>query len=149
MGYISGISMNDYDELTKLRESVERYEHLIRSSPFAIGILRSENFHIATANQAIIDIWGKGWEIMGKSYFEALPELEAQGFRDVFGAVYKTGIPFNAVETPVSIVQNGEMQLKYYNFLLYAQRNMQGDVDGIGIIAAEVTSQALFNKQMQ
>ena len=133
----------------KLLESVERYEHLIKSSPFAIGILRSEKLNIRTANQAIIDIWGKGWEIMGKSYFEALPELAEQGYREVFGAVYKTGIPFNAVETPVNILQNGKMQLKYYNFLLYAQRNIQGEVDGIGIIATEVTSQALFNKQIQ
>jgi PAS domain S-box-containing protein len=137
------------DELNKLRESVEQYENLIRSSPFAIGILRTEKLIITTANQAIVEIWGKGWEIMGKSYFEALPELADQGYREVFGAVYNTGVPFNAVETPVNILQNGKMQLKYYNFLLYAQRNMQGEVDGIGIIATEVTSQALFNKQIQ
>ncbi|MDP9042509.1 MAG: PAS domain-containing protein [Bacteroidota bacterium] len=133
----------------RIRESIERYEHLIVSSPSAIGILRSENLIISTANQAIIDIWGKGWEIMGKSYFEALPELAEQGYRQVFEEVYKTGKPFNAVETPVNILQNGHMQLKYYNFLLYAQRNIYGEIDGIGIIATEVTSQALFNKQIK
>ena len=41
------------------------------------------------------------------------------------------------------------MTLKYYNFLLYAQRNFNGDIDGIGIIATEVTSQALLNKQIK
>ncbi len=133
----------------KIRESAERYDHLITSSPSAIGILRSENLIITTANQAIIDIWGKGWEIMGKSYFEALPELAEQGYRQVFAEVYKSGIPFNAVETPVIINQQGKMQLKYYNFLLYPQRNINKEIDGIGIIATEVTSQALFNKQIK
>ena len=133
----------------KIRESEERYHNLIISSPFAIGILKGENLVITTANQAIIDIWGKDWEIMGKAYFEALPELAEQGYKEVFSEVYKTGKPFNAVETPVHIVQNGEMSLKYYNFLLFPQRNLNQEIDGIGIIATEVTSQALFNKQIK
>jgi PAS domain S-box-containing protein len=133
----------------EIRQSVERYHHLIVSSPSAIGILRGEDLVITTANQAIIDIWGKGWDILGKSYFEALPELAEQGYRQVFGQVYKTGAPFHALETPVNILQEGKMQLKYYNFLLYAQRNIRGEIDGIGIIATEVTSQAIFNKQIK
>jgi len=133
----------------KLRESVDRYHYLITSSPSAIGILTTEKLIITTANQAIIDIWGKGWQIMGRSYFEALPELAQQGYGDIFNQVYKTGVPFNAIETPVQIVQNGKMQLKYYNFLLYPQRDLNGDIDGIGIMATEVTTQALFNRQIQ
>jgi PAS domain S-box-containing protein len=133
----------------QIRQSVERYHHLIVSSPSAIGILRGEDLVITTANQAIIDIWGKGWGIMGKSYFEALPELAEQGYRQVFAEVYKTGVPFHAIETAVDILQEGKMRLKYYNFLLYAQRNIKGEIDGIGIIATEVTSQAIFNKQIK
>ena len=133
----------------RISESVERYEHLIISSPSAIGILKGKDLVITTANQAIIDIWGKGREIMGKPYFEALPELAEQGYREVFARVYQTGEPFNAVETPVEILQNGKMQLRYYNFLLYAQKNIHGEIDGIGIIATEVTSQALLNKQIK
>ena len=133
----------------QIKESEERYHHLIISSPSAIGILKGENLIITTANEAIIQIWGKGREIMGKAYFEALPELAEQGYKEVFAEVFRTGKPFNAVETPVNILQNGEMKLKYYNFLLYAQRNFNGDIDGIGIIATEVTSQALLNKQVK
>jgi len=133
----------------QIKESEERYHHLIISSPSAIGILKGENLIITTANEAIIEIWGKGREIMGKAYFEALPELAEQGYKEVFAEVFRTGKPFNAVETPVNILQNGEMKLKYYNFLLYAQRNFNGDIDGIGIIATEVTSQALLNQQVK
>jgi len=133
----------------KIHESTERYHHLITSSPSAIGILKGENLIITTANDAIIEIWGKGKEIMGLPYFDALPELVEQGYQEVFANVYKTGEPSNSIETPVSILQNGKKQLRYYNFLLYPQRNLQGDIDGIGIIATEVTTQAIFNKQIQ
>jgi two-component system, chemotaxis family, CheB/CheR fusion protein len=132
-----------------IKESEERYHNLIISSPSAIGVLQGEDFVITTANDAIIEIWGKGREIMGKKYFEALPELAAQGYNEVFAEVYKTGNPYYALETPVNILQNRKMELKYYNFLLYAQKNALGQTDGVGIIATEVTSQALFNKKIQ
>ena len=154
-GQVSGIiaTVQDVTERvvarSRIEESEKRYHHLIYSSPSAIGILYGENLVITIANDAIIEIWGKGKEIMGKAYFEALPELADQGYKEVFAEVYKTGIPFNAVETPVNILQNGKMQLKYYNFLLYPQRNIQGEIDGIGIIATEVTSQAVLNAQIK
>ena len=137
------------EAIQKIKESEERFYNLIFSSPSAIGILQGEDFIITIANDAIIDIWGKGREIIGKPYFEALPELAEQGYQEVFDNVYKTGIPFNAIETAVNIFQNGKMERRYYNFLLYPQKNIHGNIDGIGIIATEVTSQAVFNKQIQ
>ncbi len=133
----------------ELEESEKRYHNLIYSSPSAIGILYGEDHIISIGNDAIIAIWGKGKDIIGKPYFEALPELVEQGYKEVFDEVYKTGIPFQAIETPVELVQDGKKTLKYYNFLLYAQKNIMGSVDGIGIIATEVTSQALLNLKVQ
>ncbi len=133
----------------KIRESEQRYHHLIYSSPFAIGILYGEDLVITIGNEPIIEIWGKGKDIIGKKYFEALPELAEQGYKEVFAQVYKTGIPFNAIETPVNILQDGVMTLKYYDFLLYPQRNVNGEVEGIGIIATEVTSRAILNNKIK
>lgn len=132
-----------------LEESEQRYHQLIHSSPSAIGILYGEDLVITIANEPIIAIWGKGKEIIGKKYFEALPELAEQGYKEVFAKVYKTGMPFNAVETPVQIFQNGVTTLKYYNFVLYPQRNIKNEIVGIGIIATEVTSQALLNNTIK
>jgi hypothetical protein len=154
-GRVSGViaTVNDVTERVwarkKIEESEARYHNLIYSSPSAIAILYGKDMVITIANDAIIELWGKGKSILGQPYFEALPELIGQGYPEVFNRVYQTGVPFNAVETPVSMVYNGVMQLKYYNFLLYAQKNFNGEVDGIGIIATEVTSQALLNKQIQ
>ena len=133
----------------KMQESIERFHNLIYSSPSAIGILYGEDLVITIANDAIIEIWGKGKEIIGKAYFEALPELAEQGYDLVFAEVYTTGQPYHAIETPVYILQDGEMTLKYYNFILYPQKNIEGETEGIGIIATEVTSQALLNNKIK
>lgn len=133
----------------KIEESEQRFHNLIFSSPSGIGILYGEDMVITIANEPIIEIWGKGKEIIGKKYFEALPELAEQGYREIFESVYKTGIPFNAIETPVQILQNGKDTLKYYNFILYPQRNINKEIIGIGIIASEVTSQALINNNIK
>jgi signal transduction histidine kinase/CHASE3 domain sensor protein len=133
----------------EIEESVQRFHNLIYTSPSAIGILNGEDLRITIGNEPIIKIWGKGKEIIGKPYFEALPELAEQGYREVFAQVYKTGIPFNAIETPVHILQDGVATLKYYNFILFPQRNIENQVDGIGIIATEVTSQALLNNTVK
>lgn len=123
----------------KIEESENRYHNLIHSSPFAIGILKGPDLVITTGNDAILQIWGKGKTVFGKPYFEALPELAEQGYRKVFNKVYTTGIAENFVETPVQILQEGKMTQKYYNFLLYPQRDPAGEIEGVGIIASEVT----------
>ncbi len=154
-GKISGIivTVNEVSEKVHARKKIEEneshYHNLISSSPSAIGILHGEEMIISIANEAILKIWGKGKEIIGQSYFEALPELAEQGYREIFTQVYKTGMPFNAAETLVEILQNGENILKYYNFLLFAQRNINNEIDGIGIIATDVTSQTLLNKKIK
>jgi len=152
---VSGITIIGYDVTEQviakreIEESELRFRNLIYTSPSAIGILLGEDLVITTANEPIIEIWGKGKEIMGKKYFEALPEMAEQGYKEVFNQVYKTGIPFNAIETPVNILQNGVTTLKYYNFILYPQKNINGEINGIGIIATEVTSQAKYNLQIK
>jgi PAS domain S-box-containing protein len=133
----------------KVEDSEKRYHHLIQSSPSAIGILKGKDLVITIANDAIMQIWGKGKNVFGKKYFEMMPELAEQGYEEVFKTVYTTGVPFNAIETPVTISQDGEMRLRYYNFYLFPQKDLNGSIDGLGIIANEVTSQALTNKQIK
>ncbi len=133
----------------QIKESEERYSQLIVSSPSAIAVLKGSEFEIATANDAIKEIWGKGKEVIGKKYFELLPELVEQGYPAIFKDVYDTGVPFNAMESPVNFHQSGILKLRYYNFIIYAQRNPMGQIDGIGIIATEVTSQAEMNNKIR
>ena len=137
----------------KIEESEERYYNLIHSSPFAIAVLGGEDIIddiiITTANKTIIEIWGKGDDVIGKKYFDVLPELAEQGFKEIIAQIYRTGIPFSANESPIYFLLNGEKILKYFNFTFYPQRTSNNEVNSIGLIATEVTSQALLNNKIR
>ncbi len=133
----------------KIEESEIRYDNLIQSSPFAIGLLHGKDLIITAVNKAMINFLGKGSDIIGKSYFELMPELADQGYREVFNEVYATGKSFNAVETAVNILRNGKMDTQYYNFLLFPQPNINNEIDSMGIIASEVTETAVFHQQLK
>ncbi len=133
----------------KIEQSEEQYFNLIHSSPSAIAILEGEEAIITIANNAIIEIWGKGNDVIGKKYFDILPELEEQGFKEIIVQIYHTGIPFNANERPVYFLQNGEKTLKYFNFTFYPQRTTDNKVNGIGLVGTDVTSEALLNNKVR
>ncbi len=147
------LSIKDVTEEVSVRKKVEesekRFHNLVYSSPAAICILAGEDMVITTANKAMIKIWGKDKGIIGKKYFEALPEMVEQGYLEIFARVYKTGRPFDAVETPIRFLQNREPAWNYYNFVVYPQRNVNNEIEGIGIIAFEVTSRALTNQSIK
>lgn len=130
----------------KINESEKRFQNLIYSSPSAIGILEGEDFRITIANKPIVEFFGKGEDVIGKKIFEVLPELEEQGYRRIFTSVYTSGVAYNSIETPLQIIKNGKAELRYYNLILYPQYDMNDQIGGIGIIASDVTSQALINK---
>ena len=133
----------------KIVESEHRYQQMIYSSPYLIAILKGENLVIEIANDAIIDSWAKGKNIIGKSLLAVLPEIANQGFDVILSNVFKTGISFQAHEMPVNLLRKGVLELTYYTFVYQAQKNVAGVIDGISIIAHEVTPQVIINKQIK
>lgn len=133
----------------RLLESEHRLRNMIYSSPSLIAILKGENFIVEIANDAILDVWGKGYDVIGKPFLEVLPEIVEQGFGELLNQVYTTGIPFNAFEMPVVIVKNGVEKLGYFNFGYQAQRDINGQIESIAILATDVTQQAELNQKVQ
>jgi PAS domain S-box-containing protein len=125
----------------KIEESEHRYHNLIYTSPYMIAIFKGKDSIIEIANDAIIETWGKGKDNIGKSLFEVLPEAVEQGFDKLIQQVYETGEPYYAYESPVTLIRNGKQQQMHYNFIYQAQRNVQGEIEGVAILANEVTPQ--------
>lgn len=104
---------------------------------------------IEIANDAILKSWGKDKRIIGKSIFSVMPEIVAQGFDKHLLNVYKTGVPYHSYETPVTLNRHGKKELIYYSFVYQPQRNVNGEIEGVAIIANEVTPQAILNKKIK
>ena len=132
-----------------IEESEKRYQNLIYSSTSMICILKGEEFIIEIANDAILETWGKGKDVMGKSLLKVLPEIIEQGFGEILYNVYTTGKPYHAYEMPVRLLRHGKMELSYYTFVYEPLRNISGETEGLTIIANEVTPQAELNKKIK
>jgi PAS domain S-box-containing protein len=133
----------------KIEESELRYHNLIHSSTSLVAILDGEEMIIKIANDAILQSWDKGREIIGKPLFSVLPEIVEQGFDQRLREVYTTGKPFYAYELPVHLVRHGKKELVYYTFVYQPQRNFNGDIEGVAIIASEVTPQAIYREKIK
>lgn len=147
------LSIEDISERKKteieLKESEHRLREMIHSSNSLIAILRGPDMIIEIANDAIKKVWGKGFDVEGTSLFDLLPEIVDQGMPEIFRNVYETGEVFVAQESPIMHTKDGKMILGYFDFMYQAQRDSNGNIEGVSIIANEVTNQALLNKKIK
>jgi len=113
-----------------------------------MAILKGEDMVIQNANSTILESWGKGKDVIGKSLFVVLPEILEQGIHTILLNVFKTGIPFHAYEMPVNVIRHGVLEPSFYTFVYQAQRNLQNEINGVAIIANEVTQEVLFRDKL-
>lgn len=134
---------------SKLEETRHRHEEMIYSSPSLIAILEGPEFILSIANDAFLKHLGEVENIIGTPYLEAVPELEEQGLGEILRKVYRTGEPNYVHEMPVNVTRNGKQELSYYNFVYQAQRDLKGGIEGVAILANEVTVQAELSKAIK
>jgi PAS domain S-box-containing protein len=133
----------------RLDEGEYRFQEMVHSSTSLIAILQGKDFIISIANDAIINQWGKGFDVIGKPFLKTLPELETQGIGTLLQKVFTTGEPYHAYEMPIHLEHQGQLSLDYYSFTYQAQRNIDKEIIGVAIIATKVTPQALLHLQIK
>lgn len=133
----------------KLEKSEQEIRSLIESSPFPIGVYVGREMYIHLANQNILDVWGKGNDVIGKRYSEILPELGNQQIFEQLDSVYTTGIPFHAKNQRVDLVVDGRLQSFYFNYSFTPLFDAAGNVYGVMNTAAEVTDLNLAKQRIE
>jgi PAS domain S-box-containing protein len=123
----------------KLEESENKIRTLVDSAPFPIGVYEGREMRITMLNQAIIDAWGKGSDLIGKTYSDVLPELENQDIYPQLDRVFTTGIPFHARNQRVDLVVDGQARTYYFNYSFTPLFDGNGKVYGVMNTAADVT----------
>lgn len=133
----------------KMEESEQRARSIVESAPFPIGVYIGREMRISLANQAIIDVWGKGNDVIGKLYSEILPELDNQEIFGQLDNVFTQGKAFHARNQRVDIVVEGRLQAFYFNYSFTPLFDSEGNVYGVMNTAAEVTDQALARHKIE
>ncbi|WP_428331496.1 PAS domain-containing protein [Mucilaginibacter sp.] len=144
------ISRESLEQLViELADSENKTRNIIQAAPFPIGVYTGREMRIAFANKAIMDVWGKGDEVVGQLYAEILPELDNQEVFKQLDEVFTTGKPFSARNQRIDLVVNGEMTTFYFNYDFTALTNEAGEVYGVMNTAADVTDVILAKQQLE
>lgn len=132
-----------------LEESERRISSVVDSAPFPIGVYTGKEMRILLANQNIIDVWGKGNDVIGKRYAEILPELENQEIFAQLDGVFTSGIPFHARNQRVDIINDGELKSYYFNYSFTPIFDKEGKIYGVMNTAADVTDLYLAKQELE
>ena len=149
-GYLSSsIDITERKEAEeKFNISRDRLHSVVASAPFPIGVYVGREMRIALVNQSIVDVWGKGSNVVGKTYFEVLPELENQGIYPKLQNVFDTGQPYHARNQRVDLVVDGRLQPFYFNYSFTPLFDNEGKVYGVMNTAADVTDLTVATLQV-
>ena len=130
----------------RMEQAVDSARASLMEAPAAVGILRGSDLTIEFANPGILKVWGRTSDVIGKPLLDSMPELRGQGFDDLLVNVMRTGTPFIANETPCKLMRDGKLETVYFNFSYTPTRNAHDVIDGVSIIAFDVTPSAVARK---
>lgn len=111
---------------------------LLRSND-ATAIYTSEDLHIELVNDAMLNIWGKGPQVRGMRFEDALPEMAGQPFTELLKNVWRTGESYEAKDTRADLVVDGELRSFYFDFKYQAIHDETGATNCILHTATEVS----------
>lgn len=112
---------------------------ILSQSSGATAVYTGPELKIQLVNDAMLAIWGKDPSIHGKTFEEALPEMEGQPFTGLLKNVWATGKTYEAHDTPATLEINGEMVTSYFDFIYKPILNKEGEVYCILHTATDVT----------
>lgn len=134
---------------SKVEESEQKIRQLVENAPFPIGVYVGKEMRIELANESIIKIWGKGPDVIGKTYTEILPELkDAPIFKQV-QTVYETGQSFHSQNTRIDILVDNVLKTSYFNYSFTPLYDINGKVYGVMNTAVEITDLFLAKQKIE
>jgi len=128
----------------RLQEQQARYLSLFAQAPVAIARFRGPLHVVELVNPLMCQLWGRRPEqLLGKPLLEASPELAGQGFDELLSGVFHSGVAYAATQTPARLDRAGDGTLEtfYFNFVYEPMRDEEGVIDGVAVVAVDVTSQ--------
>lgn len=117
-------------------------------SPGATAVYDTAMIRIAFANRAMLEIWGRGEEIIGQDLEITFPEFKTQGFTEILKNVWVTGKIYEAKACPVNITIKGVTELKYFDFT-YQAIVEDGNTIAIVHTAADVSARLRALKKVE
>jgi len=131
------------------RLSSQELLEILSMSENATAIYTTDDIIIQTANDAMIQFWGKDRSVIGKPLEEAVPELRGQPYIEILKEVWRTGKTFEAKDAPAELSADGELQTYYFNFKYRAILTTSGNTYCILHTAVNVTENIKSKRRLE
>ncbi|MCO5177287.1 MAG: ATP-binding protein [Thermomicrobiales bacterium] len=123
---------------------------MLMQAPTPFCVLSGPDHVFTLANPAYEQVSGTS-DLQGKSFIEAFPDLEVQGFRELLDRVYETGEPFVGHEIAARFRRDvtGTSLTSYFNFVCQPIRDQAGAVSDLFVQVDDVTDQVLAQRALE
>jgi PAS domain S-box-containing protein len=131
--------------------NVERaqLQSLFNLAPGFVAVLIGKNHVFQMVNDAYSQLVGHR-NVIGKSLWEALPEVVDQGFEAIMDSVLESGQPLVLRSQKVSLQRtpNGPLEDRYLDLLYHPIRSVEGKVNGILAQGYDITEMRETNRRL-
>ncbi|MEN2401488.1 PAS domain S-box protein [Flavobacterium sp. MC2016-06] len=134
---------------SKVEESEQKVRELVENAPFPIALYVGKEMIVELANDSIIKIWGKGNDVIGKSFKDVVPELNNQLVFEQINEVLTTGKSFHTKNTPLDLTVDGKLHTYYFNYSLTPIYDVKGNIYGVMNTGVDLTDLNLAKKKIE
>ncbi len=154
-GRIAGILNQGHEVTDRILAERRRAEELVRQrkmfeqAPGFITILAGPEHRFEFVNQSYTRLFGER-DYIGKTIYEAFPELGGQGFYEWLDAVYTTGERLVHQRTPIQLSHpDAPCEVRYLDFIYEPLHDDAGQVTGIFCEGYDVTEAHLSRAALE
>ncbi|RYE31726.1 MAG: PAS domain-containing sensor histidine kinase [Sphingobacteriaceae bacterium] len=130
-------------------QSSYRFHHLIKHAPVAIGVFTGWDMVIESANDALLELWGKDKTIVGLPMLKALPEIEKLNYINLLRDVMTTGKPNYGYEMQSHLYSRCYQKEAYFNYSYTPVTEPDGKINQVLAVAHNVTAQVIAKKELE
>jgi len=134
---------------SKVEESEQKIRQLVENAPFPIAVYAGKEMRIELANESIIKVWGKGSDVIGKTYTELLPELKDEPIFKQVETVYETGEPFHSKNSEINLIVDNVLKTSYFDYSFTPLYDISGKVYGVMNTGVEITDLFLAKHKIE
>jgi PAS domain S-box-containing protein len=117
----------------------DRFNKFLNQAPEGIAILSGEHLSFELVNSKYQELFPER-NLLGRPYFDAIPELRGSDIYDALQKVYDHGVSESFDNHLVSLSANGNgVENRYFTFTFVPRFDQKGSVNGIFAFAYEVT----------
>jgi PAS domain S-box-containing protein len=127
----------------------DQLRSLVYNVPVGIAVFRGPGFIVEMANATYLQIVDRKEEqFVGRQLFEVLPEVR-EAVEPLLNNVYHNGIPYHGHEFPAPLNRYGRSELAYFNFVYQPAYDENGKINGIFVVANEVTPTVVAKQKVE